>query len=60
MYAYLIIPWELDVLILDLVADAVESATTYTHLGIEMSEPIGHGHGPLNHLHSTNSLSVPR
>ncbi len=42
------------------VVDAVESATIYTHLGIEMSEPIGHGHGPLNHLHSLSSLPIPK
>ncbi|KAF5349597.1 hypothetical protein D9756_008928 [Leucocoprinus leucothites] len=40
-------------------AEAVESATWYTHLGIEIAEPIGQGHGPLNHLHSTTRTLIP-
>ncbi|XP_006458686.1 hypothetical protein AGABI2DRAFT_183659 [Agaricus bisporus var. bisporus H97] len=38
---------------------AVESATAYTHLAIEMAKPIGKGHGPLNHLHSTSKTLIP-
>ncbi|KXN91918.1 hypothetical protein AN958_11303 [Leucoagaricus sp. SymC.cos] len=40
--------------------DAVDSATWYTHLGIQTAEPIGKGHGPLNHLHSTTEILIPK
>ncbi|KAK7438443.1 trifunctional hydroxymethylpyrimidine kinase/phosphomethylpyrimidine kinase/thiaminase [Stygiomarasmius scandens] len=40
--------------------DAVRAATVYTHVGIETATLIGHGHGPLNHLHSTNRACIPR
>jgi len=43
-----------------LVIDAVDSATWYTHMGIETAEEIGSGHGPLNHLHSTTKILIPR
>lgn len=43
-----------------LVRDAVGKAVVYTHLGIECAIPIGHGHGPLNHLHSISRTTVPR
>jgi hydroxymethylpyrimidine/phosphomethylpyrimidine kinase len=41
------------------VIDAVESATAYTYRGIETAEPIGKGHGPLNHLHSMSKILIP-
>ncbi|EEB97906.1 hypothetical protein MPER_02679, partial [Moniliophthora perniciosa FA553] len=40
--------------------DAVRNATVFTHRGIETAPKIGKGNGPLNHLHSTNMVSVPR
>ncbi|KAF9453737.1 thiamine biosynthesis protein [Macrolepiota fuliginosa MF-IS2] len=40
--------------------DAIDSATVYTHLGIETAEPIGQGHGPLNHLHSISKVLIPK
>lgn len=41
--------------------EATAQATSYTHLGIETAVSIGHGFGPLNHLHSiTKSLVPPR
>lgn len=42
------------------VAEATRTATAYVHLGIETAEPIGHGHGPLNHLHPIITRSVPQ
>ncbi|TIB36761.1 hypothetical protein E3P84_00814 [Wallemia ichthyophaga] len=33
-------------------AEAVQAALTYTRLGIEHSEGLGAGNGPLNHMHS--------
>ncbi|KAF7298385.1 hypothetical protein MKEN_01363200 [Mycena kentingensis (nom. inval.)] len=36
-----------------------EGASTYTHLGIVTATPIGHGHGPLNHLHSLVRRQIP-
>ncbi|KAL0950195.1 hypothetical protein HGRIS_010187 [Hohenbuehelia grisea] len=41
------------------VDEAVRSATAYTHRGIETAYPIGHGHGPLNHLHSITKTYLP-
>ncbi|OSX56270.1 hypothetical protein POSPLADRAFT_1068178 [Postia placenta MAD-698-R-SB12] len=41
-------------------AEATRAATAYTHLGIETAEPIGSGHGPLNHLHPILIRSVPQ
>ncbi|THV06917.1 hypothetical protein K435DRAFT_825731 [Dendrothele bispora CBS 962.96] len=40
--------------------DAVRSATIYTHIGIGTASKIGHGHGPLNHLHALYQASVPQ
>lgn len=40
--------------------DAVDSATWYTHMGIGTAEKIGRGHGPLNHLHSTTKILIPK
>ncbi|KAL4065160.1 Phosphomethylpyrimidine kinase-domain-containing protein [Scleroderma citrinum] len=41
--------------------EATAQATSYTHLGIETAASIGHGFGPMNHLHSvTKSLVPPR
>jgi len=34
------------------IVNAVRSATKYTHLGIETAPQLGHGNGPLNHMHS--------
>ncbi|KAJ3487101.1 hypothetical protein NLI96_g3767 [Meripilus lineatus] len=39
--------------------DATHQATTYTHLGIELAQPIGGGHGPLNHVHSVMTRAIP-
>ncbi|KAJ7147755.1 hypothetical protein C8R46DRAFT_1231648 [Mycena filopes] len=41
------------------VLEAALSATAYTHLGILTAEPLGQGHGPLNHLHSVSQRSIP-
>lgn len=41
------------------VSDAIKSATTYTHLGIENAFPMGKGCGPLNHLHSVTNRIIP-
>ncbi|RXW25738.1 hypothetical protein EST38_g25 [Candolleomyces aberdarensis] len=38
--------------------DAIANASLYTHIGILTAQPIGRGHGPLNHLHSTNLATV--
>lgn len=43
-----------------IVIEATRTATVYTHLGIETAGPIGHGHGPLNHLHPIVMRSVPQ
>ena len=40
--------------------EATRSATLYTHLGIETADTIGHGHGPLNHLHPIVTRNVPQ
>ncbi|KNZ79298.1 Putative hydroxymethylpyrimidine/phosphomethylpyrimidine kinase 2 [Termitomyces sp. J132] len=40
--------------------EAVKDATIYTHLAIQMAEPIGHGHGPLNHFHAVAPRLIPR
>lgn len=42
------------------VVEAVRQAAVYTHLGIESTFPIGHGHGPLNHLHALTTRLIPR
>ncbi|OBZ75462.1 putative hydroxymethylpyrimidine/phosphomethylpyrimidine kinase 2 [Grifola frondosa] len=39
--------------------EATRQATTFTHLGIENALPIGHGFGPLNHLHGLVMRVVP-
>ncbi|KAF8959768.1 Phosphomethylpyrimidine kinase-domain-containing protein [Flammula alnicola] len=39
---------------------AVESATMYTHLGIQAASPIGKGHGPLNHFHNLTPSLIPQ
>ncbi|KAF7323370.1 hypothetical protein HMN09_00117900 [Mycena chlorophos] len=41
------------------VPEAVLQATAYTHLGIATAPEIGHGHGPLNHLHSIVRRDIP-
>jgi hydroxymethylpyrimidine/phosphomethylpyrimidine kinase len=43
-----------------LVKDAIADASLYTHLGILTAQPIGKGHGPLNHLHSINLVNIPQ
>lgn len=35
---------------------AVKAATQYVAAGIELSEDLGKGSGPINHLHSTYTL----
>ncbi|TFY64232.1 hypothetical protein EVJ58_g2760 [Rhodofomes roseus] len=40
--------------------EATRSATVYIHLGIETADPIGQGHGPLNHMHPIVIRSVPQ
>ncbi|KAG6844025.1 hypothetical protein H0H87_010534 [Tephrocybe sp. NHM501043] len=40
--------------------EAVREAVTYTHLAIQTAEPIGHGHGPLNHFHAAIPRLIPR
>ncbi|KAF7314982.1 hypothetical protein MIND_00012300 [Mycena indigotica] len=40
------------------VFDAVVQATAYTHLGIVTAHKIGHGHGPLNHLHALSRRNI--
>ncbi|GBE82820.1 Putative hydroxymethylpyrimidine/ phosphomethylpyrimidine kinase [Sparassis crispa] len=42
------------------VVKATQTATMFTHLGIENAIPIGHGFGPLNHLHGITQRSVPK
>lgn len=42
------------------VPEAVHNAAVYTYLGILHAFPVGAGHGPLNHIHSTVSRCVPR
>ncbi|KAG6808730.1 hypothetical protein H0H92_003092 [Tricholoma furcatifolium] len=39
---------------------AVKEAVEYTHLAIKAAEPIGHGHGPLNHFHALTTRLIPR
>lgn len=43
-----------------LVEKAVEKATLYTHFGIQAASHIGHGHGPLNHLHNISFKLIPQ
>ncbi|EGN96401.1 hypothetical protein SERLA73DRAFT_112697 [Serpula lacrymans var. lacrymans S7.3] len=40
-------------------AEATKKATAYTHLAIETAPSIGHGSGPLNHLHSILIRRIP-
>lgn len=40
--------------------EATAQATAYTHLGIENATSVGHGFGPLNHLHSITKLPIPQ
>ncbi|KAF8061754.1 Phosphomethylpyrimidine kinase-domain-containing protein [Lyophyllum atratum] len=40
--------------------EAVKHAVAYTYLGIQTADPIGHGHGPLNHFHALVPRTVPR
>jgi len=42
------------------VPQAVLNGTIHTHLGILHAFPVGAGRGPLNHVHSVVSRSVPR
>ncbi|KAL7282905.1 hypothetical protein ACG7TL_002321 [Trametes sanguinea] len=39
--------------------EATRQATAYTHVGIETAFPVGHGHGPLNHLHALTQRVIP-
>ncbi|KLO19638.1 hypothetical protein SCHPADRAFT_843111 [Schizopora paradoxa] len=39
--------------------ESVRLAIAYTQTGIENAFPLGHGHGPLNHLHSVQQRQVP-
>ncbi|KAJ8494986.1 hypothetical protein ONZ51_g1948 [Trametes cubensis] len=41
------------------VAEATRQATAFTHVGIETAFPVGHGHGPLNHLHALTQRIIP-
>ncbi|KAG6888912.1 hypothetical protein C0992_007099 [Termitomyces sp. T32_za158] len=40
--------------------EGVKDAVVYTHHAIQMAEPIGHGHGPLNHFHAVAPRLIPR
>uniref|UniRef100_A0A8H7Y4U1 Uncharacterized protein n=1 Tax=Psilocybe cubensis TaxID=181762 RepID=A0A8H7Y4U1_PSICU len=40
--------------------DAVANAALYTHLGIQAADPIGSGHGPLNHFHNVTKILIPQ
>ncbi|KAI0933434.1 hypothetical protein AcV5_005581 [Taiwanofungus camphoratus] len=40
--------------------EATQMATRYTHIGIETASAIGHGHGPLNHLHPILPRIIPQ
>ena len=42
------------------VKEAVKKAIAYTHLGIEVAQPLGKGHGPVDHFHSISPLLIPR
>ncbi|CDO71907.1 hypothetical protein BN946_scf184940.g54 [Trametes cinnabarina] len=39
--------------------EAIREATSFTHVGIETAFPVGHGHGPLNHLHALTQRMIP-
>ncbi|KAL1748598.1 Phosphomethylpyrimidine kinase-domain-containing protein [Schizophyllum fasciatum] len=39
--------------------EATRLATEYTHFGIQAAYPVGHGHGPLNHLHALRPACIP-
>ncbi|KAI8989697.1 Phosphomethylpyrimidine kinase-domain-containing protein [Trametes punicea] len=41
------------------VVEATRQATAFTHVGIETAFPIGHGHGPLNHIHALTQRIIP-
>ncbi|KAI0333121.1 hypothetical protein GY45DRAFT_1320061 [Cubamyces sp. BRFM 1775] len=41
------------------VVEATRQATSFTHVGIETAFPVGHGHGPLNHLHALTQRIIP-
>lgn len=43
-----------------LVVEATRIGVEFTHMGIEAAQVMGQGHGPLNHLHSSNSGTIPR
>ncbi|KAF8801414.1 hypothetical protein BYT27DRAFT_7261953 [Phlegmacium glaucopus] len=40
--------------------EAVKKAIAYTHLGMELAQPLVKGHGPLDHFHSISPLLIPR
>ncbi|GLB35575.1 putative TENA/THI-4/PQQC family protein [Lyophyllum shimeji] len=40
--------------------EAVKNAVVYTYLGIQTADPVGHGHGPLNHFHALVPKIIPR
>ncbi|KAI0317477.1 Phosphomethylpyrimidine kinase-domain-containing protein [Amylostereum chailletii] len=42
------------------VQQAVKEAATYTHQGIAAAFPVGHGHGPLNHMHPILPRALPQ
>ena len=41
------------------VKEAVKNAIGYTHLGIEVAQSLGKGHGPIDHFHSIFPLLIP-
>ncbi|THH13095.1 hypothetical protein EW146_g7093 [Bondarzewia mesenterica] len=41
------------------VREAVKQAAVYTYQGIATAFPMGHGYGPLNHMHSIVHRSIP-
>ena len=41
------------------VKEAVKKAIAYTHLGIEVAQSLGKGHGPIDHFHSISPLLIP-
>lgn len=42
------------------VKEAVKKAIAYTHHGIEVAQPLGKGHGTIDHFHSISPLLIPR
>jgi hydroxymethylpyrimidine kinase/phosphomethylpyrimidine kinase len=44
----------------DAVPEAFKSANDYVYQAILAAQPIGHGHGPLNHFHRWFPSAVPK